>query len=65
MLQVCARIEFTYWACAHWHQTKSKWLPSLRPWACIIDTIGSGQSDAHRELRQREPERYKMELIYV
>ena len=33
--------EFTYWTCTHC--TKSKWIPSLRLWACtcIIDRIGN------------------------
>ena len=39
------RIAFTYWACAHGN---NKRFPSLRLWACTIDRIGSGRSDARR-----------------
>ena len=46
-------------------KVNSKWLPSLRLWACTIDRIGNGRSDARRKLRHRGPARYKMERIYV
>ena len=59
------RIAITYWACAHGNKLNSIWLPSLRLWACTIDRIGSGRSDARRKLRHRGPARYKMERIYV
>ena len=59
------RIAITYWACAYGNKRDSKWLPSLRLWACTIDKIGSGRSDARRKWRHRGPARYKMERIYV